>query len=860
MHAFEVCRVDNTHEEFEDTEYTPESVAEPVIHCFGYDQEQQWHHVKVRGFEPYCYVRWECRETAAELDAVKRVETVDRSGEPFATVREERVVKVITYGTGGVPDVHDEFDTTWESDVLFPHRFIADMDLGSGLQYPNTDTEHVHVESVQAVEYHADWRTHVVDIEVDDRNGFPENGLEPILCITAYDSFNDEYTVWLWHEHEYEEVVETTAEAYEKMHPDSTYTVKFCDSEHQMLLSYLGHLQGTKPGVYTAWNVSFDLAYIWDRAQYLNDTTDGPHIPYERMSPIGETRASSYGDRIRGIAVFDLLDGFKQTQYTDLDSYRLEDVAQEVIGEGKTTYVGTVGALWADNPKQLVAYNLRDVELCVELDRRQSIIAFWKEVGRFGRSPLEEAHVESSVVDKYLVNDLHDDKVLPRQGSQPKVEGSYTGGAVFSAVNGLFENVPLLDLASLYPMSMLTLNISPETKVDPETYDGETFVSPNDIHFRKDKVGITRRVIEDLLEERQAKKDARDEHDPDSEQYDVLDRQQTAVKVIMNSLYGVLAWNRFRLYDQDGARATTATGREVLGFTADVAEEMGFEVKYGDTDSVLLKMDDSWDKERCLEESFKVEEEINERYQEFAENELNADEHHFDIEVEKLYRRFFQSGAKKRYAGFVVWKEGKDVEDVDITGYKYRRSDASPLANESQERVLRMICTGEETLDVAQYIHERIRDVENRNVTLRDIGIPEGIGKDMDNYQKPTHSVRSAKMSNLLLGTTFNRGTKPRRYYLSGTDDELFRKAEADWADIARDGLYNVVRKDGGPRYVAVEDAESLPGECQVDWEVHKNKCLKQTLRSITGALGLDWAELEAESHQESLDAFAVDD
>ncbi|MDX1746819.1 MAG: DNA polymerase domain-containing protein, partial [Halobacteriales archaeon] len=59
-----------------------------------------------------------------------------------------------------------------------------------------------------------------------------------------------------------------------------------------------------------------------------------------------------------------------------------------------------------------------------------------------------------------------------------------------------------------------------------------------------------------------------------------------------NSLYGVSGWDRFRLYDKENAAAITATGREVIEFTADAAGEVDREVIYGDTDSVMLELGD----------------------------------------------------------------------------------------------------------------------------------------------------------------------------------------------------------------------------------------------------------------------------
>ncbi|MFL9629289.1 DNA polymerase domain-containing protein, partial [Aeromonas jandaei] len=82
---------------------------------------------------------------------------------------------------------------------------------------------------------------------------------------------------------------------------------------------------------------------------------------------------------------------------------------------------------------------------------------------------------------------------------------------------------------------------------------------------------------------------------------------------------------------------------------------------------------------------------INASYDEFAREVLGAEDHRFEIEFEKLYRRFFQAGRKKRYAGHIVWKEGTDVDDIDITGFEYKRSDIAAITKEVQRDVIEMI-------------------------------------------------------------------------------------------------------------------------------------------------------------------------
>jgi DNA polymerase I len=180
----------------------------------------------------------------------------------------------------------------------------------------------------------------------------------------------------------------------------------------------------------------------------------------------------------------------------------------------------------------------------------------------------------------YVLHKAHGNFALPSKGQQSGEE--FEGGAVFDPITGVREMVAVLDLASLYPMAMVTMNASPETKVGDD-YDGESYVAPNGQRFRKEPDGIMREMVDELLTEREQKKDRRDEHEPGSEDYKRFDRQQASVKVIMNSLYGVSGWERFRLYDRESAAAVTATGREVIKFTEEASNELNRNVIYGDS-------------------------------------------------------------------------------------------------------------------------------------------------------------------------------------------------------------------------------------------------------------------------------------
>jgi len=426
---------------------------------------------------------------------------------------------------------------------------------------------------------------------------------------------------------------------------------------------------------------------------------------------------------------------------------------------------------------------------------------------------------------------------------------------VFEPITGVKENVTVLDLKSLYPMCMTTINASPETKVDPDEYDGETYEAPTGTHFQKEPDGVNREMITELLDEREEKKALRDQHEPGTPEYEQYDRQQGAVKVIMNSLYGVSGWDKFRLYDKEAAAAITATGRDVIEFTDEAANELDYQVTYGDTDSVMLELGPDVPKDDALEQSFEIEEYINGRYDDFAREDLNAEEHRFQIEFEKLYRRFFQAGKKKRYAGHITWKEGKDVNDIDIVGFEYQRSDIAPITKEVQHRVIEMIVREGDIEGAKEYVNGVIEDVLEGEVSLEEIAIPGGIGKRLDNYDTDTAQVRGAKYANLLLDTNFQRGSKPKRLYLKRVDPSFFERLEDEKGFDARtDPLYGAFKRD--PDVICFEYDDQIPEEFEVDYDTMLEKTLQGPIERILEALDVSWEEVKSGQEQKGLDSF----
>ena len=172
------------------------------------------------------------------------------------------------------------------------------------------------------------------------------------------------------------------------------------------------------------------------------------------------------------------------------------------------------------------------------------------------------------------------------------------------------------------------------------------------------------------------------------------------------------------------------------------------------------------DREKTIELARSIEKTLNGSYSVFAKKELNADVHFFSIKFEKIYARFFQAGKKKRYAGSLVWKEGKDVHETDIVGFEIKRSDTPQITKFVQMTVMEQILEGKGYPEIKAFLSDVIKKYRAGKYTLDEIGIPGGIGKSLDDYDNDDAQVRGAKYANLHLHTEFGKGSKPKRIYI----------------------------------------------------------------------------------------------
>ncbi len=787
----------NLHMAVNQVEYSNEAGG-PLIHIFGREQDGTAHHIRVSGFLPYFYVP---ADQAARMQ--HPVQVTPEEGTEYRSIRDEPLRRLYTRRPADVRDVRDRY-RHYEADIPFATRFMIDSGLTGGFSTPAED---VDVSEVSPEEVDAPARTCLMDIECEDERGFPEPERDAIICITAWDSFTKEYSTFIYASRADQDLsaLHTREGKPNGCFSAGSHNISIFENETEMLRNFAGYIRRTDPDVLSGWNfLDFDLPYLTKRMEALGLPSAG----LSRLEGMTERNA------LRGRAVFDLLEAYKKMHGTRAESYRLDAVAEAELGDSKVRYKGTICELWRENPCLLVEYNYKDVELCVAINEKNKIIEFYREIARYVGCPLDRTLNSSNVIDIFVLRKAHGRYVLPSKGFAAANE--FEGATVFDPSRGVKENVVVLDLKSLYPMAMMTINASPETK----DKDGE-LKAPNGIRFRKQPDGLTRSIISDLLTERDEKKRLRNEYPFGSREYILYDLQQNVLKVIMNTYYGVSGYTRFRLYDREIGSAITSVGRAIIEHTRTVIEGLGYHVIYGDTDSCMVRLPPSGIEE-TISAARAIEEKLNKSYSEFAQKELNAETHYFSIKFEKVYARFFQAGKKKRYAGHLVWKEGKDVDEIDIVGFEIRRSDYPSITKTVQRKVMEMILHGAGYEVVKEYLGTIILDYRAGRYSLDETGIPGGIGKHLDDYQTDDAHVRGARYSNDHLGMDFSKGSKPKRVYIK-----------------------NVTAKYPKTDVVCFEYGDQLPAEFQVDRELMLEKTIRQPISRIIEALGWNWTDID---------------
>src|SRR3989344_1824516 len=716
-----------------------------IVQIFGRMENGQ-SFVTINTLEPYCFIR------ESDLSKVKKIlgkYVLEKTA--CSNFKGEPVIKIKAQNQSMLNKLsealhHKEIDT-YEADVKPHTRFLIDNDLFFSVKIEGeyASSERIdriyHEPSIKPSPAKTNLKVLSLDTESSKNNG-------QLFCIGI------------------------SGESYEKtfmITKEKLNNVISCSTEEECLIKFKEEIIKQDPDIITGWNIiDFDILYLKNLFKKnkisfdIGRTNDEPHLRIES----GFFKASTAN--IPGRQVIDAFNSIKDPyikeapsiKHAEFETYSLEAVAQAVLGTGKLIKgkdrYEEIERMYKTNQKKLVDYNILDCKLAYDILKKTRMLDLAIERAELTGMALDRLGASVAAFDSLYIREARKQNMVSPTTRYSSKEKGITGGYVKSSKPGIYNNVLVLDFKSLYPSIMRTFNIDPASRLEKK--ESGAIESPNHVYFINTE-GILPKLIEKMHTAREkAKKEKRE-------------LSNYAIKIIMNSFFGVLANPNCRYYNYDMANAITHFGQMIIKLTAEEIENKGYKVIYSDTDSVFIDTDLGKEKANALGKE--IQQYINDFYKEYINKHFNI-ESFLELQFEKQYLSMMlpavrikgteeAKAAKKRYAGLI---EKNGEEEIEIIGLEAIRGDWTEAAGEFQRELLMKVFHKEQ---VEKFIKEYIKKIKERKLDTQLI-YRKSIRKELAEYTKttPPH-VKAARLLDSLDSTIIE-------YYITTEGPEPIQK------------------------------------------------------------------------------------
>lgn len=524
--------------------------------------------------------------------------------------------------------------------------------------------------------------------------------------------------------------------------------VETCDSETDLLSRFCRWLADYDPDIIIGWNVvNFDLWYLQRIAEKLGQPLPlgrgGRPAHWRELDDDGERRAV----QIPGRAVLDGIELLRTATYR-FESFSLEAVSRELLGEGKLLHGSgrgqEIATLFREDKDALAEYNIRDCELVWDIFEHTKLLDFAVARSRMTGLAIDRQGGSVAAFDFLYLPRLHRAGYVAPNASREHIASP--GGFVLDSVPGIHRDVLVLDFKSLYPSIIRTFRVDPlGLAVGMAETDEEAVVEG----FIGARFSRDQHLLPGIIEELWAlRDDAKGRGD---------NAQSQAIKIIMNSFYGVLGTPGCRFFDARLATSITRRGHQIIQQTRDRIEELGDRVIYGDTDSVFVAVSAS-PGQSVAERGRWLQAGLNDWWRERIAQEYRL-ESVLELEFETHFSRFLmptvrgsEKGSKKRYAGVV---ESGGESRLVFKGLENVRTDWTPLARSFQSELYRRVFSDEPFED---YIRELAARVEAGQLDDQ-LVYRKRLRRRLDEYERnlPPH-VQAARLQRSRGDTPPSRG------------------------------------------------------------------------------------------------------
>jgi len=621
----------------------------------------------------------------------------------------------------------------YEADIRPAERFLCERFITAGVDVDaDYSSDTLHNQRLQAGQYRPRFEIMSVDIETDYQSdalfsiAFISSGVSRVLMIGD---------------------------------ADDSESVEYLADEKALLLRWIEWVEEVDPDIFIGWNVvNFDFRMLQQKALSLAVplTIGRNHSqPQWRQSQVDSKQNFI---RIPGRVVLDGIDTLKSATY-NFASFSLEAVGRELLGRGKLIRHNNnsdplykakeIRRQFHQEKESLAAYNLEDCQLVWDIFEKAELINFSIERARLTGLEMDRAGGSVAAFDNLYLPRLHRKGYIAPNIGDYQGELNAPGGYVMDSRPGLHDSVLVLDYKSLYPSIIRTFRIDPYARIAAKRASAEDLVPGYDgASFHKHD-HILPGIIEGLWA---ARDQAKRENNAALSQ---------AIKIIMNSFYGVLGTSGCRLHDSRLTSSITKRGHDIIIETVKLIEAEGYEVIYGDTDSVFVSLQDAQSNEVAGSIGKRLVDIVNRYWRDSLQQDYGI-ESCLEMEFETHFNQFFmptmrgsEQGSKKRYAGLI--DDGKGNREIVYKGLETVRTDWTELARQFQQALYRLIFDGEE---YEAYVRKVVDDL-NKGLLDDQLVYRKRLRKKLAEYQKniPPHAQAAIKAE-----TWFQRQGLPSRY------------------------------------------------------------------------------------------------
>ena len=704
---------------------TADGRRSPVVHLYGRLDTGASFLVRDDRQRPHFYVRGTDLSRAAALKSLPLTQPVDKR-----TFAGEPVCRIDVEVPSDVPPLRDKLHAagieTFEADVRFASRYLIERGIKGGCEIEGDPSPgagglvfqnpQLHPADVQITP-----RVLSFDIETDAK-------AERLLAISLYGLGSDEVLI---------------VDDGDRPMPERA---EGCATEAAALEAFAARVRSLDPDVITGWNlIDFDLSVLERIAARVGYELElgrdrGAMRIRKAEGYFGSGQAS-----IPGRLVLDGIDLLRGA-FIRMDDYSLDAVAREVLGEGKAVTAPARDRLaeilhnYEHDLPAFALYARTDGRLALGIAEKLRLIELaFARSQLTGMTPDRVAASIASFDFLYLAELERARIVAPSvRGGDSRVHVAQQGGHVLEPETGLQANVWVFDFKSLYPSIIRTFNIDPVSYVPEPTPDLD-LIRTTEGAFQREPA-ILPRLLDELFPRREAAKRRGDEV------------AAHAIKILMNSFYGVLGTSACRFFNPALANSITGMGKHLLLWSKQWFESQGFRVLYGDTDSLFVSSAAS-DPARASSEAGRLAALLNRDLEQHIEARWRV-RSRLELEFEKLYLKLFlprarhsMRGASKRYAGLIYSAGGTGT--VEFVGMEVIRRDATPLAKRVQRELYERLFSNR---PVDAYLAEIVARVR-RGELDEELVYHKNLRKETGEYTAttPPH-VAAARKSRLALG------------------------------------------------------------------------------------------------------------